>query len=38
MTPGEFLEKMGLQSLKEQVPLERYLPDADALEELEEEL
>ena len=35
---GEFLEKMGLTSLAELVPLAPYLPDADALEELEEEL
>lgn len=37
-TTGEFLEKMGLTSLSELVPLAPYLPDADALEELEEEL
>ena len=37
-TTGEFLEKMGLTSLSELVPLAPYLPDADALDELEEEL
>ena len=37
-TTGEFLEKMALTSLSELVPLAPYLPDADALDELEEEL
>ena len=37
-TTSEFLEKMGLTSLSELVPLAPYLPDADALDELEEEL
>ena len=37
-TTGEFLEKMGMTSLSELVPLAPYLPDADALDELEEEL
>ena len=37
-TTGEFLEKMGIKSLSELVPLAPYLPDADALDELEEEL
>ena len=37
-TTGEFLEKMGLTSLSELVPLAPYLPDADALDDLEEEL
>ena len=37
-TTGEFLEKMGITSLSELVPLAPYLPDADALDELEEEL
>ena len=37
-TTGEFLEKMGMTSLSELVPLAPYLPSADALDELEEEL
>ena len=37
-TTGEFLEKMGMTNLSELVPLAPYLPDADALDELEEEL
>ena len=37
-TTAEFLEKMGMTSLSELVPLAPYLPDADALDELEEEL
>ena len=37
-TTGEFLAKMGMMSLSELVPLAPYLPNADALDELEEEL
>lgn len=37
-TTAEFLEKMGMTSLSELVPLAPYLPSADALDELEEEL
>ena len=37
-TTGEFLEKMGMTSLSELLSLAPYLPDADALIELEEEL
>lgn len=37
-TTGEFLEKMGMTNLSELVPLAPYLPSADALDELEEEL
>ena len=37
-TTGEFLEKMGMTSLSDLVPLAPYLPHADALDELEEEL
>jgi len=37
-TAGEFLAKMGMVSLSELVPLAPYLPNADALDELEEEL
>ena len=37
-TTTEFLEKMGMSSLSELLPLAPYLPEADALIELEEEL
>ncbi len=37
-TTTEFLEKMGMSSLSELLPLAPYLPEANALIELEEEL
>lgn len=37
-TTPSFLEKMGMNSLDELVPLAPYLPDSDELDELEEQL